>query len=143
MDPEPDQDRIREAVERISQSKGPLEELDERLEYLKRSVPAFRSSNLMLSLERIVLAKHKAREIAAALGGKPGRDQLVELTRKVCSHEGTEIELDACLELIEQSVPDPSVSDLIFWNDEHLSPEEIVDRALAYRAPAAPPARAI
>jgi hypothetical protein len=133
-----DEDRIREAVERISQGKGALEELDERLALLKRKVPNFQSSNLMLSLERIVLAKHKAREIAASLGEKLSREQLVELTRKVCAHEGNEIELDACLELVERNVPHPAVSDLIFWNDEHLTPEQIVDRALGYEPPARP-----
>jgi hypothetical protein len=127
---------IREAVERISQGKGRLEELDERLAFLKRNVPSFQSSNLMLSLERIVLAKHKAVEIAASLGENLSREQLVELTRKVCTHDGNEIELDACLELLERSVPHPAVSDLIFWNDESLSPEQIVDRALGYKPPA-------
>jgi len=37
------------------------------------------------------------------------------------------------IHLLRKNVPDPSVSNLIFWNDEELSPEEIVDRALNYR----------
>lgn len=30
-------------------------------------------------------------------------------------------------------MPDPNVSDLIYWPVSTLTPEEIVDRALAYR----------
>ncbi len=41
------------------------------------------------------------------------------------------------LELLEAQVAMPEVSDLIFWDD--LEPEEIVDRALAYRPIALPP----
>lgn len=41
------------------------------------------------------------------------------------------------LELLEAQVAMPDVSDLIFWDD--LEPEEIVDRALAYRPIVLPP----
>ncbi|OWR30353.1 hypothetical protein CDO73_10530 [Saccharibacillus sp. O23] len=41
------------------------------------------------------------------------------------------------LELLEAQVDMPDVSDLIFWDD--LEPEEIVDRALAYRPIVLPP----
>lgn len=41
------------------------------------------------------------------------------------------------LELLEAQVAMPDVSDLIFWDD--LEPEEIVDRALAYRPVVLPP----
>ena len=35
------------------------------------------------------------------------------------------------MDILKQNVPDPDVSDLIYWND--LTPEEIVDRALRYK----------
>ncbi|MFW0788926.1 hypothetical protein [Gordonia sp. CPCC 205333] len=38
--------------------------------------------------------------------------------------------IDRWLDELQAAVPDPNVSDLIFWDD--LSPVEIVDRALAY-----------
>jgi hypothetical protein len=35
--------------------------------------------------------------------------------------------------LLEENVPDPEVSNLIYWNDEELTAEKIVDKALSYK----------
>ena len=65
------------------------------------------------------------------------RDELVDLVGKLLRAEGSEVDQQAWLGLIEGSVPCPSgyVSDLIFWppDGQELSAEEVVDRALAYR----------
>ena len=37
------------------------------------------------------------------------------------------------IELLERNVPHPAVTDLIFYSDENLTAEELVQRALAYR----------
>ncbi|MFD0713195.1 hypothetical protein [Paenibacillus sp. GCM10027626] len=47
--------------------------------------------------------------------------------------EGTEEEIDRMIELLEQSVPHPEVSDLIFWNEIELTPEQVVEKALSYK----------
>jgi len=43
----------------------------------------------------------------------------------------TDKEIDALVETLERNVPHPDVSDLIFY--DNLGPEEIVDKALAYK----------
>ena len=50
----------------------------------------------------------------------------------------TEADGDRLLDEVKQSVPDPEVSDLIYWRTPALTAEEIVDRAMAY-APIIPP----
>lgn len=67
------------------------------------------------------------------------RAELVRLVSYLMSAEGTEAEQDAALEAVESRVLHPRVSSLIFWPDREgfdreLSPEEVVDTALAYRA---------
>ena len=64
------------------------------------------------------------------------RDELVNLVRRLAAADGTEEEQDALLELLEQNVPHPEVADLIYYppGGNELSPEEIVDRALACQA---------
>ena len=62
------------------------------------------------------------------------KDELVELVRKISAAEGTEEEIDAMLHTLEKNVPHPAVSDLIFWSEEELTPEQIVEKALAYRS---------
>ncbi|WP_241665155.1 hypothetical protein [Peribacillus simplex] len=42
-------------------------------------------------------------------------------------------EVSEYIEVLEDNVPHPAPSDLIFWNDEDLSPEEVVEIALAYK----------
>ncbi|WP_256437739.1 hypothetical protein [Sporosarcina sp. Marseille-Q4063] len=38
------------------------------------------------------------------------------------------------VKVLEESVPHPAPSDLIFWIEEDLSPERVVENALAYKA---------
>jgi hypothetical protein len=63
------------------------------------------------------------------------REELIELVRKISQAEGTEEELERMMITLKNNVRHPEVSDLIFYPPEgrRLSPEEIVDRALAYR----------
>ena len=42
------------------------------------------------------------------------------------------IEVDVLPAQLKRSVPDPEVSELIFWRKPALTAEEIVDRAMAY-----------
>jgi len=62
-------------------------------------------------------------------------NDLIQLVRKIIAAEGSEEEIDNMLDILERSVPDPYVSDLIFYPPEgkDLSPEEIVERALSYK----------
>lgn len=59
--------------------------------------------------------------------------ELIELVEKIMKSKGTEEEIDNMIEELERNVPHPEVSDLIFWNEEELTPEQIVDIALAYK----------
>ncbi|MEN1989576.1 bacteriocin immunity protein [Paenibacillus hubeiensis] len=68
-----------------------------------------------------------------------GRTHLVELVRKLMHAEGTEAELDNMLSELERQVPHPAISNLIFWDDRELTPEQIVEEALAARPIILPP----
>jgi hypothetical protein len=68
------------------------------------------------------------------------RAELVEMARRVMEGEGQEHEISFWLSLLEVNLPDPQVSDLIFWPGEYfgdgddsreLTPEQVVDIALA------------
>jgi hypothetical protein len=61
------------------------------------------------------------------------RAELIDVTRRLQAAEGSEPEQERLLELLLASVPDPHVADLIYWPPSPLTPEEIVDRALAYK----------
>ncbi|WP_405111639.1 hypothetical protein MHH28_03075 [Paenibacillus sp. FSL K6-1217] len=67
------------------------------------------------------------------------RQQLIELVTKIVNAEGTEAELDQWLEIVASNVAHPGVSDLIFWHEPELTPEEIVDSALGYQPIVLPP----
>ena len=59
------------------------------------------------------------------------REQLVDLVRRIQHAEGSEEERNDMLNTLIDNVPDPNVSDLIYYED--LTPEEVVDRALRYK----------
>lgn len=64
---------------------------------------------------------------------------LVELVRKLMNAEGTEDELDDMLAELEQKLPYAEISNLIFWDDRDLTPEQIVEEALTARPIILPP----
>lgn len=64
---------------------------------------------------------------------------LVELVRKLMNAEGTEDELDEMLNELQQQLPYAEISNLIFWDDLDLTPEQIVEEALAARPIILPP----
>jgi len=70
------------------------------------------------------------------------REELLELIRRFSTPGYEEHELIFWLKLLEANVPDPRISDLIFWpgeyfgdgdNSRELSPEEILEIALGKR----------
>lgn len=61
------------------------------------------------------------------------REELISLVSKIVECEGTEEEIDEMIEIVKNNVPHPEVSDLIYWNEEDLTPEQIVDIAIAYK----------
>jgi hypothetical protein len=75
---------------------------------------------------------------AVPMATEDERAALVSIVTFLKSAEGTREEQDAALKELEARVPHPRVSDLIFWPtregfDRELTPNEIVDAALAYR----------
>ncbi|WP_433593943.1 hypothetical protein [Nocardia sp. CA-145437] len=66
---------------------------------------------------------------------KLDREQLIELVARVARAEGSDEQLDEWLTQLHDSVADPHISDHIFWDfsDPPLTPEQIVDKALAYQ----------
>lgn len=60
------------------------------------------------------------------------KEELVELVNKICNPKLSDEEVSEYIAILEDNVPHPASSDLIFWNDENLSSEEIVEIALAY-----------
>ncbi|RRN73953.1 hypothetical protein EI200_04540 [Peribacillus simplex] len=64
---------------------------------------------------------------------KLSKEELVELVNKICNPKLSDEEVSEYIENLESNVPHPTPSDLIFLNDEDLSPEEVVEIALAYK----------
>ncbi|APE37130.1 hypothetical protein BOX37_27970 [Nocardia mangyaensis] len=63
------------------------------------------------------------------------RQQLIDLVTRLSEGQGTEEEQDQWMTTLKESVSDPKISDYIFWDNSNppLTPEQIVDKALAYQ----------
>ena len=62
------------------------------------------------------------------------REALIELVRRLQGADyDTEAEGDRLLMDLRLAVPDPNVSDLVFWHEPPLTAEEVVDQALLYK----------
>jgi hypothetical protein len=68
---------------------------------------------------------------------KLSREELIELTRRIIEVDfDSEDEVHDAVEIVKANVPDPKVTDYIFWPDpidKVVDPEEVVDRALRYK----------
>ena len=60
------------------------------------------------------------------------REQIIETVKRIqaCKY-ASEADADRDIKLLEKGVLDPYISDYIFYDD--LTPEEIADKALAYK----------
>ncbi|MBE9917911.1 hypothetical protein G8C92_28325 [Paenibacillus donghaensis] len=61
------------------------------------------------------------------------KQELLELVEKIMQADGSEQEIDEMIDVLERNVPHPQVSDLIFWNEKELTPEEIIEEAMNYK----------
>ncbi|OIB04696.1 hypothetical protein AK95_13010 [Paenibacillus sp. LC231] len=59
--------------------------------------------------------------------------QIVDLVTSLYNGEGSEKEVGEWIELLQRNVPHPDISNLIFWPEKDLTPEEIVEKALNYK----------
>lgn len=69
---------------------------------------------------------------------KLSREELINLVHKLIHNDlfETEEEMDTAIQLLKANVPDPDVTDYIFWPepiDKVVNPSEVVDRAMAYK----------
>ena len=64
---------------------------------------------------------------------KLSKEELIELVNKICNPKLSDEEISGYIDILEDNVPHPAPSDLIFWNEEDLSAEEVVNIALAYK----------
>ncbi|MGG0738910.1 bacteriocin immunity protein [Niallia taxi] len=64
---------------------------------------------------------------------KLSKEELVELVNKIINPLLSDEEVSDYIDILEKNVPHPAPSDLIFWGDEELTPEQIVEKALAYK----------
>lgn len=61
------------------------------------------------------------------------RAELVAIVERLMQGEDDDEETFRLLETLSRHALHPAVSDLIYWPEEDLTAEEIVERALAYR----------
>ncbi len=64
---------------------------------------------------------------------KLSKEELIELVNKICNPKVSDEEISGYIDILEDNVPHPAPSDLIFWNEEDLSAEEVVNIALTYK----------
>lgn len=61
------------------------------------------------------------------------RTELIALVEQLLSNQGTEEQEHEWVTELERNVPHPAITDLIYWSEDDLSAEQIIDQALAYK----------
>lgn len=60
------------------------------------------------------------------------KEDLIEIVNKIINVDGEEYEIDNLILILERNVKDPNVTDYIYYPEEELTAEQIVEKALAY-----------
>ena len=124
---------IQELVDAIVHERGSLAQLESWLMRLKEANPYFYDSDEMLHLEDIVKALRKVEEILACNNRVVSVEQMIEWVKRLQKAEGASDEQDAWLILLGRNLPHPGISDLIFYPQEDLNAEEIIEQSLSYQ----------
>ncbi|WP_243292956.1 bacteriocin immunity protein [Bacillus sp. FJAT-47783] len=66
---------------------------------------------------------------------KLSKEEFIELVKNLCNPKLSDEKVSKYIDILEENVPHPAPSDLIFWSDEELSKEEIVRITLEYKDP--------
>jgi hypothetical protein len=61
------------------------------------------------------------------------REELVDRVRRIIEMRGTDEELEALAKEVNANVAHPDIIDLIYDDEQTMTPEEIVNRALSYK----------
>lgn len=122
-----------ELVVRIQNAQDTGDSIREHLNELQFNVPHPHVGELFTADYGAVEIVERALRYKLILPQKLTEDEMVSLVEKICNHEGDQIQIDEWVELLEVSIPNPHISDLIFWNTKEMSPREIVREALQYR----------
>ncbi|AUZ25501.1 bacteriocin immunity protein [Bacillus subtilis] len=64
---------------------------------------------------------------------KMSKEELVSLVKKIMNPELEDEVIGKYIDLLEENVPHPAPSDLIFWSEEEYTAEQIVEIALNYK----------
>ncbi|MFB6366304.1 e9imm peptide [Paenibacillus elgii] len=127
-------EKIFEWVREIQDARDSGKPYEEKLKLLKANVTYPDVEELLRHTDQS--AEFVAKRLfhhRSVLPGDLSREELIGLVEQVMRCSGEEWEMDIWLDMITSSVADPSISNYIFWSDEDLSAEEIVDKALAYK----------
>ena len=64
------------------------------------------------------------------------REEMIALVERIIRHDGDEDQISEWLDQLARAIPNPHISQIIFWpepDEEGLTPEQIVDKAMQYR----------
>lgn len=67
------------------------------------------------------------------MSSQMSREELISLVSRIMTGEDSEEVGDRLVTQLMENVIDPQVTEYIFYSSPQLSPEEVVDKALAYR----------
>ncbi|XOK60360.1 e9imm peptide [Paenibacillus elgii] len=127
-------EKIFKLVQEIQDAHDAGKPYEEKLKLLKANVTYPDVEELLLHTDQgTEFVARRLFHHRSVLPGDLSREELIELVEQVMQCSGEEWELDIWLDMITSSVADPGISNYIFWSDEDLSAEEIVDKALAYK----------
>ncbi|WP_397538204.1 hypothetical protein [Rummeliibacillus pycnus] len=125
------QARIRKLVEEIMEKRYLLEPTDKLITELKSFVTFPDVGDLFYTDRDYEYINDRIIDYENRKKDNLSKKDLIDMVTRILDGSGKEYEIDNLLLIVENAVKNPDISDYIYYSDEDLTAEQIIEKALS------------
>ncbi|WP_217993012.1 e9imm peptide [Brevibacillus laterosporus] len=125
------EDRIRQLVKDITDQKFLLEPTEELIVELQSMVSFPDVEDLFYTDHGYQYISNRLIDYEKRQKNNLSKQELINMVNRILDVDGEEYEIDNLLLILRIAVNDPDVTDYIYYSDEDLTAEQIVEKALS------------
>lgn len=125
------QTRIRKLVEEIMKQRYLLEPTDELITELQSLVTFPNVGDLFYTDQDHIYISNRIIDYENREKDKLSKKDLIDMVTKILDAPGKEYEIENLLLIVEQTTNNTDISDYIYYSDEELTAEQVIEKALS------------
>lgn len=126
-------DRIRQLVKEITDKKFLLESTDQLITELQSIVSFPSVEDLFYTDHGDEYISNRLIDFESRQKDHLSKEEMINIVNRIIDIEGEEYEIDNLIFILKNAVNDPNVTDYIYYSEDELTAEQIVEKALSYK----------